>query len=267
MSSSAQPQRLLPRSVRHVVAISSGKGGVGKSTTAVNIAAALANRLNLRVGLLDADVYGPSVPRLMNLSGLEPEVRAFAAPAAGDAGPGAGAGAAARREGAGEPPPAPSSLLSRLWGGGRGDGAAASTSAAAAGGAARGGGREVHKLMPLENHNVKCMSLGFMIADGAGAGSERAADRAVAWRGPMASSSLSRLVADTYWGDLDVLLVDMPPGTGDIHITYVHYTPRSCGAVPRARAGARCRCGGETHKCETTGGCRGGGAPPARSPR
>lgn len=235
-SSSAQPQRLLPRSVRHVVAISSGKGGVGKSTTAVNIATALANRLNLRVGLLDADVYGPSVPRLMNLSGLKPEVRAFAVPAAaGAAGPGAGAGAAARREGAGEPPTPPPSLLSRLWGGGRGDGAAASTSADAA----RGGEREVHKLMPLENHNVKCMSLGFLIADGAGAGSERAADRAVAWRGPMASSSLSRLVADTYWGDLDVLLVDMPPGTGDIHITYVHFAPLARAVPSPVRAPAR----------------------------
>ena len=222
MAAGQQPVRLLPNSVRHVVAISSGKGGVGKSTTAVNIATALANRLNLRVGLLDADVYGPSIPRLMNLSGIKPEVKAFTIPGAGATRGGSGADNEARgrrtADAGDQRAVKPSSFLSRLWGGG-GD---AKEDGARAVPAANVGAREVHKLVPLVNHNVKCMSLGFMIADaGAGAGHENAADRAVAWRGPMASSSLSRLVADTYWGDLDVLLVDMPPGTGDIQITYV----------------------------------------------
>ena len=122
MAAGQQPVRLLPNSVRHVVAISSGKGGVGKSTTAVNIATALANRLNLRVGLLDADVYGPSIPRLMNLSGIKPEVKAFTIPSAGATRGGSGADNEARERrtaDAGEQSAVkPSSFLSRLWGGG-----------------------------------------------------------------------------------------------------------------------------------------------------
>lgn len=127
--------------VRHVLGIVSGKGGVGKSTVAANVAIAF-GLTGKRVGLLDADIYGPSLPTIMNLHGL-PAV-------------------------------------------------------------------EGKKMLPLQNHGVKVMSMGFVISSEA---------TPAVWRGPMASSALGQLLNNTAWGELDVLVVDLPPGTGDVHLT------------------------------------------------
>ncbi len=137
--------------VKSVVAVASGKGGVGKSTVAVNLAVALAQS-GLRVGLLDADIYGPSLPRMLGLE-RKPEVRAG-------------------------------------------------------------------KMIPLEAWGLKCMSIGFLV-DG---------DTAMVWRGPMATGALSQMLTQVEWGALDVLLVDMPPGTGDIQLTLAQKA-RLAGAV------------------------------------
>ena len=141
--------------VQRIVAVASGKGGVGKSTTAANLACACAATLGLRAGLLDADVHGPSVPTLMNLAR------------------------------AGTPMLDPSG-----------------------------------RMLPLENYGVKCMSMGFLIP-------ERSA---AVWRGPMVMGALGKMVRDTKWGALDVLFVDMPPGSGDAHISISQSLPLS-GAV------------------------------------
>lgn len=138
--------------VARVFAVASGKGGVGKSTTCANLACALA-RLGHRVGLLDADVFGPSVPTLMQLSGA-PAVDANGA------------------------------------------------------------------MLPLENHGVRCQSMGFLIPDGG----------AAVWRGPMVSGALTKMIHDTKWGDIDVLMIDMPPGTGDAQISISQKVPLT-GAV------------------------------------
>ncbi len=134
-----------PAHVRHVLAVASGKGGVGKSTVSVNLACALA-RLGLKVGLLDADVYGPSIPRMLGLTD-EPVV---------------GAGG---------------------------------------------------KLQPISVFGIKAMSIGLMVDEAA----------PMIWRGPMASSALNQMLNDVAWGSeaepLDVLVIDMPPGTGDIQLT------------------------------------------------
>ncbi|RMF75499.1 MAG: ATP-binding protein, partial [Alphaproteobacteria bacterium] len=140
------------RDVRHIVAVASGKGGVGKSTVAVNLAVALA-RQGLAVGLMDADIYGPSAPVLLGLRG-KPEV------------------SPARR------------------------------------------------LVPLEAHGIKAMSMGFLIDP----------DKAAIWRGPMVAGAVSQLLHDVEWGALDVLVVDMPPGTGDAQLTLVQRA-RPSGAV------------------------------------
>jgi ATP-binding protein involved in chromosome partitioning len=142
---------LLPR-VKNVVAVASGKGGVGKSTTAVNLALALAAE-GARVGILDADIYGPSLPMMMGISG--------------------------RPESA--------------------DG---------------------KSMEPLENHGVQVMSIGFLVDD----------DQAMIWRGPMATQALDQLLRQTNWDELDYLLVDMPPGTGDIALTLSQRVPLT-GAV------------------------------------
>jgi ATP-binding protein involved in chromosome partitioning len=134
---------LLP-GVRHVIAVASGKGGVGKSTVAVNLAVALA-RGGARVGLLDADIYGPSIPLMFGLTGQTPEFD-----------------------------------------------------------------RKTGRLQPFERYGVRVMSLGFLIAD---------ADTAVIWRGPMVMKALEQLLGEVAWGELDVLVVDMPPGTGDAQLT------------------------------------------------
>jgi len=143
---------LLP-GVKHTVAVASGKGGVGKSTVAVNLAVALAAR-GARVGLLDADIYGPSIPLMM---------------------------------GTDEPPRR---------------------------------GESGRSLLPFERFGVRFMSLGFLV--------ERNA--AVIWRGPMVMKALSQLLADVDWGELDVLVVDMPPGTGDAQLT-LSQKVRLAGAI------------------------------------
>jgi len=150
-----------PKTIRHAVAIASGKGGVGKSTFSVNLACALAQVLDLqgrpgRVGLMDCDIYGPSVPLMMGLSG-RPEVE--------------------------------------------GDGAEA-------------------MLIPMEHHGVKVMSMGFLVDE----------NTPVVWRGPMIMKTIQQFVQNVKWGELDVLLVDLPPGTGDAQLSLVQTLPLD-GAV------------------------------------
>jgi ATP-binding protein involved in chromosome partitioning len=139
--------------ISNVVAVASGKGGVGKSTTAVNLALALALD-GARVGLLDADIYGPSQPLMMGLQGQHP------------------------------------------------------------------GSRDGRRLEPLEAHGVKVMSIGFLVEE----------EQPMVWRGPMVTQALTQLLSDTNWGELDYLVVDMPPGTGDIQLTLAQRVPVS-GAV------------------------------------
>ena len=132
--------------IKRIIAVGSGKGGVGKSTTAVNLALAFAAE-GLRAGILDADLYGPSIPRLLGIEGQTAV---------------------------------------------RGDGI----------------------FTPHEAHGLKAMSIGAMLTK----------DQAVVWRGPMATSALRQLLRETDWGALDVLVVDLPPGTGDIHISLFQQT-------------------------------------------
>jgi ATP-binding protein involved in chromosome partitioning len=139
--------------IRNIVAVASGKGGVGKSTTAVNLALALAAE-GARAGLLDADIYGPSQPRMLGLSGPRPE-----------------------------------SLDGK-------------------------------RLEPLVAHGIECMSIGFLIDE----------EQPMVWRGPMVSQALNQLVGETNWGELDYLIVDMPPGTGDTQLTLAQRVPVS-GAI------------------------------------
>ncbi|MBX3498947.1 MAG: Mrp/NBP35 family ATP-binding protein [Alphaproteobacteria bacterium] len=133
---------LLAPGVKHIVAVASGKGGVGKSTTAVNLALGLV-ALGRRVGLLDADIYGPSMPRMLKVTE--------------------------------KPQP-------------------------------REGGRI---LAPIERHGLKTMSIGYLVAE----------DTPMIWRGPMVQSALEQMLRDVDWGELDVMIVDMPPGTGDAQLT------------------------------------------------
>ncbi|KAL1531981.1 iron-sulfur protein NUBPL-like isoform X1 [Salvia divinorum] len=139
---SGRGQNLKIGGVKDIIAVASGKGGVGKSTTAVNLAVSLANKWQLKVGLLDADVYGPSVPMMMKLNG-KPEVNAD------------------------------------------------------------------KKMIPIENYGVRCMSMGSLVAEG----------DALVWRGPMVMKALEQMTRGVDWGTLDVLVVDMPPGTGDAQIS------------------------------------------------
>jgi ATP-binding protein involved in chromosome partitioning len=139
--------------IGNVVAVASGKGGVGKSTTAANLALALALD-GARVGLLDADIYGPSQPRMMGLAGARPV------------------------------------------------------------------SRDGKRLEPPESHGVKVMSIGFLVEE----------EQPMVWRGPMVTQALTQLLADTNWGELDYLVIDMPPGTGDIQLTLAQRVPVS-GAV------------------------------------
>ncbi len=155
-SSSRQKERTMLPGVKNIIAVSSGKGGVGKSTIAANLAVTLAE-LGARVGLIDADIYGPSVPIMFNVEGEMPAVRMVE-------------------------------------------------------------GKQM--MVPIESYGVKVLSIGFF-ADTA---------QAIAWRGPMASKALNQLFADADWGELDYLLVDLPPGTGDIHLSLVSGVPLT-GAI------------------------------------
>ena len=143
--------QLLP-GVKNIIAVASGKGGVGKSTTAVNLALALAAE-GARVGLLDADIYGPSVPMMMGIEGRPESV----------------------------------------------DG---------------------KNMEPMENYDLQVMSIGFLVAQ----------DEAMIWRGPMATQALEQLLRQTNWKDIDYLIIDMPPGTGDIQLTLSQRVPMT-GAV------------------------------------
>lgn len=137
--------------VKHIIGIASGKGGVGKSTVSVNLAVALA-RLGYKVGLADADVYGPSVPKMTATEDAMPD-------------------------------------------------------------AFQDGEKEV--IMPIEKYGVKWMSIGYFAKP----------EQALIWRGPMACNALKQMILQVRWGELDFLLIDMPPGTGDIHISLVHDIP------------------------------------------
>ena len=145
-------QELLP-DVRNTIAVASGKGGVGKSTVAVNLAVAL-SELGAEVGLLDADIYGPSIPTMLGAN-EQPEMS------------------------------------------------------------------ENRKILPLHRHGVKLMSIGFLLPD---------KNTAMVWRGPMVHSALRNFLQDVDWGELDYLIVDMPPGTGDAHLTMTQSIPLT-GAV------------------------------------
>ncbi len=138
---SPQAAKIKPAGVKRIIAVGSGKGGVGKSTVSANLAVALA-RAGRRVGLLDADIYGPSQPRMMGLTG-KPQASAD------------------------------------------------------------------NQLLPPEAHGVKVMSIGLMLEEG----------QAVIWRGPMLMGALQQFMSEVAWGDLDVLIVDLPPGTGDVLLT------------------------------------------------
>lgn len=148
----APPRAVGIPDVRHVVAVASGKGGVGKSTTSCNLALGFA-ALGLKVGVLDADVYGPSQPKLFGLSGK------------------------------------PRTTASRM-------------------------------IEPMERFGVKVMSIGFLVAE----------DTAMIWRGAMVIQAVTQLLREVVWGDLDVMVVDMPPGTGDVQLTLAQQVPLA-GAV------------------------------------
>ncbi len=138
--------------IRSIVAVASGKGGVGKSTVTTNLALGLA-QLGLKVGVLDADIYGPSQPRMLGISGR---------------------------------PTSPDGKT----------------------------------LDPMQNYGLKCMSMGFLVAE----------DTPMIWRGPMVQSALQQMLRDVDWGELDILVVDMPPGTGDAQLTMAQQVPLT-GAV------------------------------------
>ena len=150
-----EPDKLLPQ-VKNIIAVSSGKGGVGKSTVAANLAVALALQ-GYKVGLLDADIFGPSQPKMFNLEAARPYMEEVE-------------------------------------------------------------GRELIK--PAENYGVKMLSIGFFVNK----------NDAVLWRGAMASNALKQLIGDANWGELDYFLIDLPPGTSDIHLTMVQ-TLAITGAV------------------------------------
>jgi len=146
----ADGQSVLP-GVKNIITVISGKGGVGKSTVASNLALALAQQ-GASVGLMDADIYGPSIPIMFGVRGQRP-------------------------------------LMMDIDG--------------------------KDKIVPLESHGIKLISIGLLVDE----------KSAVVWRGPMASSAIKQFVTDVHWGELDYLVIDMPPGTGDIHLTLVQTIP------------------------------------------
>ncbi len=142
--------------VKNIIAVASGKGGVGKSTVSVNLALALAKE-GASVGLMDADIYGPSIPIMLGIRDERPRM---------------------------------------MDDGGKG------------------------KIVPIERFGIKTISIGLLIDE----------KQAVIWRGPMASSAIRQFITDVHWGDLDYLIIDLPPGTGDVHLTLVQTIPIT-GAV------------------------------------
>lgn len=146
-----QGDKVLP-GVKNIIAVVSGKGGVGKSTVAANLALAIALS-GAKVGLMDADIYGPSVPIMFGVRGERP-------------------------------------MMMNVEG-------------------------EKGMIVPLEKYGIKLMSIGLLVDE----------KNAVVWRGPMASSAIRQFVTEVYWGELDYLIIDMPPGTGDIHLTLMQTVP------------------------------------------
>ena len=142
--------------IQHIIAVAAGKGGVGKSTVTANLAVSLSN-MGFKVGVLDADIYGPSMPIMFDVASERP-------------------------------------LAKNIDG--------------------------VSKMVPVENFGVKLLSIGFFTKP----------DQAVIWRGPMAAKALNQMIFDAAWGELDFLLIDLPPGTGDVHLSIVQALPIS-GAV------------------------------------
>lgn len=153
--------------VKNIIAVASGKGGVGKSTVAVNLALGLA-QAGAKVGLLDADIYGPSVPIMLGVRDERPK-------------------------------------MTEIDGKG--------------------------KIVPLEKYGIKAISIGMLVDE----------KQAIVWRGPMASSAIKQLISDVYWGELDYLVIDLPPGTGDVHLTLVQAVPITGSVIvstPQAVAAA-----------------------------
>ena len=145
-----ETEEILP-GVKNLIAVASGKGGVGKSTVAANLAVGLA-AAGYRTGIIDADIYGPSIPKMLHVEGIMPQVHKV-------------------------------------------------------------NGRDM--IIPVENYQVKILSIGFFVDP----------DDALIWRGPMATSALKQLLHQGDWGELDYLVIDLPPGTSDIHLTMVQETP------------------------------------------
>ena len=150
--SAARPEKAGVPGVGAIIAVASGKGGVGKSTTAVNLALGL-QAIGMKVGILDADIYGPSIPRLLKITGR------------------------------------PQQIENRI-------------------------------IRPMENYGLKAMSMGFLVDE----------ETAMIWRGPMVQSALLQMLREVAWGELDVLVVDMPPGTGEVQLTMAQQVPLA-GAV------------------------------------
>lgn len=147
-----EQQKSIP-GVKKIIAVASGKGGVGKSTVATNLALALREYGN--VGLLDADIYGPSLPRMMGALNQKPTIS------------------------------------------------------------------EGNKIIPISRYNIKMMSIGFLVEEGA----------AVIWRGPMLFKAMDQFFKDVQWGDLDYLVIDLPPGTGDVQLTLAQKVPVNCAVI------------------------------------
>jgi ATP-binding protein involved in chromosome partitioning len=152
MTESVSNEQVQGRSIRSAIAVASGKGGVGKSTVAVNISVALA-MTGARVGLLDADIYGPNVPTMMGVDQLPPAIE--------------------------------------------------------------------DKLVPAEAHGIKLMSIGFLVPEG----------QPLIWRGPMLHSAIRQFIVDVDWGELDYLIIDLPPGTGDAQLSLAQSIPLTGGVI------------------------------------